>query len=60
MTHLETDSNFFGVTVSPYDRTVSQGGSGGGEGALMGMKGSCLGVGSDIGGSFRLFSRQKG
>jgi Asp-tRNA(Asn)/Glu-tRNA(Gln) amidotransferase A subunit family amidase len=60
MMHLETDSNFFGVTVNPYDRTVSPGGSSGGEGALIGMRGSCLGVGSDIGGSFHLFSRRRG
>lgn len=50
MMHLETDSNLYGVTVNPYDRNVTCGGSSGGEGALLGMKGSCLGIGSDIGG----------
>lgn len=50
MMHLETDSNLYGVTVNPYCSGVSAGGSSGGEGALIGMRGSCLGVGSDIGG----------
>ncbi|RFU28927.1 hypothetical protein B7463_g7421, partial [Scytalidium lignicola] len=53
MMHLETDSNLYGVTVNPYSREVSAGGSSGGEGALIGMRGSCLGIGSDIGGSIR-------
>jgi amidase len=50
MMHLETDSNLYGITVNPYNRDVSAGGSSGGEGALIGMRGSCLGIGSDIGG----------
>lgn len=50
MMHLETDSNLYGVTVNPYSRDTSSGGSSGGEGALIGMRGSCLGIGSDIGG----------
>ena len=50
MMHLETDSNLYGVTVNPYNRDVSAGGSSGGEGALIGMRGSCLGIGSDVGG----------
>lgn len=50
MMHLETDSNLYGVTVNPYNRDLSAGGSSGGEGALIGMQGSCLGIGSDIGG----------
>ena len=48
--HLETSSNLFGVTVNPYNRRLTAGGSSGGEGALLGMRGSCLGIGSDIGG----------
>jgi amidase len=48
--HLETDSNLYGVTVNPYNRDVSAGGSSGGEGALIGLRGSCLGIGTDIGG----------
>lgn len=50
MMHLETDSNLYGVTVSPYNRDLSPGGSSGGEGALIGLRGSCLGIGTDIGG----------
>ena len=50
MMHLETDSNLYGVTVSPYNSDLSAGGSSGGEGALVGLRGSCLGIGTDIGG----------
>lgn len=50
MMHLETDSNLYGVTVNPYNRNLSAGGSSGGEGALIGMRGSCLGIGTDVGG----------
>ncbi|KAF1982542.1 amidase [Aulographum hederae CBS 113979] len=51
--HLECSSNLYGVTVNPYNRALTSGGSSGGEGALLGIKGSCLGIGSDIGGSIR-------
>jgi amidase len=53
MMHLETDNNLYGVTVNPYNRDVSAGGSSGGEGALIGMRGSCLGIGSDVGGKLK-------
>jgi len=48
--HLECSSNLYGVTVNPFNRNLSSGGSSGGEGALIGLRGSCLGIGSDIGG----------
>ncbi|TVY76144.1 putative amidase [Lachnellula suecica] len=51
--HLETSSNLYGVTTNPYNTTLTSGGSSGGEGALIGFKGSCLGIGTDIGGSIR-------
>ncbi|KAL8907735.1 MAG: hypothetical protein Q9207_001218 [Kuettlingeria erythrocarpa] len=51
--HLETSNNLYGVTVNPFNRDLTSGGSSGGEGALLGLRGSCLGVGSDIGGSIR-------
>jgi amidase len=51
--HLETDNNLYGVTVNPFNRNLTAGGSSGGEGALIGMRGSCLGIGTDIGGSIR-------
>ncbi|KAJ9093427.1 hypothetical protein QFC21_006458 [Naganishia friedmannii] len=51
--HLETNS-YLGPTTNPYNRnTISAGGSSGGEGALIAMKGSPLGIGTDIGGSIR-------
>ena len=53
--HLETSSNLYGVTVSPYHKELSAGGSSGGEGALGGLRGSVLGVGSDIGGEYSRF-----
>lgn len=52
--HLETDSNLYGVTVNPYNRNLSAGGSSGGEGALIGLRGSCLGIGTDIGGKLQV------
>lgn len=51
--HLECSSNIFGVTTNPHNRNLTSGGSSGGEGALLGLKGSCLGIGTDIGGSIR-------
>ncbi len=51
--HLETSNNLYGETVCPFNRTLTSGGSSGGEGALLGLRGSCLGIGTDIGGSIR-------
>lgn len=51
--HLETSSNIYGVTVNPFNRNLTSGGSSGGEGALVGLRGSCMGIGTDIGGSIR-------
>ncbi|KAF2102446.1 putative glutamyl-tRNA amidotransferase subunit A [Rhizodiscina lignyota] len=51
--HLETSSNLYGETVCGFNRNLTSGGSSGGEGALIGMRGSCLGIGTDIGGSIR-------
>ncbi|EPY50597.1 acetamidase [Schizosaccharomyces cryophilus OY26] len=50
---LETSSNLIGVTVNPFNRKLTPGGSSGGEGALLGIRASVLGIGSDIGGSIR-------
>ncbi|KAK5044731.1 hypothetical protein LTR84_010505 [Exophiala bonariae] len=50
--HMDCSSHF-GRTLNPYNIYLTCGGSSGGEGALIGMKGSVLGVGSDIGGSIR-------
>jgi amidase len=51
--HLETSNNLYGETVCPFNRKLTSGGSSGGEGALVGLRGSCLGIGTDIGGSIR-------
>jgi Asp-tRNA(Asn)/Glu-tRNA(Gln) amidotransferase A subunit family amidase len=40
--HLETESNIYGRTVNPYNRNLTPGGSSGGEGALIGLRGSVL------------------
>lgn len=46
----ETFNNVFGRTLNPFNRRLTPGGSSGGEGALIGMNASPLGIGSDIGG----------
>ena len=48
--HLETDSNLYGVLVNPYNRDISAGDFSGGEGALVALQRSCLGIGTDVGG----------
>ena len=58
--HLECSNNIYGVTVNPYNTKLTCGGSSGGEGALLGLRGSCLGIGSDIGGSIRSPSANNG
>ncbi|KAK7427344.1 hypothetical protein QQZ08_006113 [Neonectria magnoliae] len=50
--HLESDS-LWGRVLNPFNIHLSAGGSTGGEAALIAMKGSVLGVGTDIGGSIR-------
>lgn len=51
---LDSDNNVFGRTLNPRDRRVTAGGSSGGEGALIAMRGSVLGIGTDVGGSIRI------
>ncbi|TAQ89074.1 hypothetical protein B7494_g2587 [Chlorociboria aeruginascens] len=51
---LDSDNNVFGRVLNPRNRMVTAGGSSGGEGALIAMRGSILGVGTDIGGSIRV------
>jgi Asp-tRNA(Asn)/Glu-tRNA(Gln) amidotransferase A subunit family amidase len=50
--HLESQS-FYGRTLNPHNLNLSPGGSSGGEAALLALKGSCMGIGSDVGGSIR-------
>jgi len=51
---LDSDNNLFGRVLNPRNKNVTAGGSSGGEGALIGMRGSILGVGTDVGGSIRI------
>lgn len=50
----ETVNNIIGYTTNPKNRNLSSGGSSGGEGALIGLRGSPAGFGTDIGGSIRI------
>lgn len=45
----ETVNNIIGRTLNPRNKNWSCGGSSGGEGALVGFRGSVIGVGTDIG-----------
>jgi amidase len=51
---LDSDNNVFGRVLNPRDTRLTAGGSSGGEGALIAMGGSILGVGTDVGGSIRI------
>lgn len=50
----ETVNNIIEYTTNPKNRYLAAGGSSGGEGALIALKGSPLGFGTDIGGSIRI------
>ncbi|KFZ07247.1 hypothetical protein V501_06627 [Pseudogymnoascus sp. VKM F-4519 (FW-2642)] len=54
MMTAESDNNLFGRVLNPHSLLLTAGGSSGGEGALLAMKGSIIGVGTDIGGSIRI------
>jgi len=56
----DTFNHVFGRTDNPWQRELSPGGSSGGEGALVALKGSICGVGTDIGGSVRIPSAMCG
>lgn len=51
--HMECHSNIYGITENPFNRDLTCGGSSGGEGAALGFGSSCVGLGTDIGGSIR-------
>ncbi|KAK6365144.1 hypothetical protein LTS17_011622 [Exophiala oligosperma] len=51
---IETISQLWGRTMNGFNRALVSGGSSGGEGALVGMYGSPLGIGTDIAGSIRV------
>ncbi|THZ13766.1 glutamyl-tRNA amidotransferas-like protein subunit A [Aureobasidium pullulans] len=50
----ETVNNITGRSVNPRNKHLSPGGSSGGEGANVGIRGGIIGVGTDIGGSIRV------
>jgi amidase len=51
---LDSHNNVFGRVLNPANLNLTAGGSSGGEGALIAMRGSVLGVGTDVGGSIRI------
>lgn len=51
--HLDSINNITGRGRNCYKTSMSPGGSSSGEGSIVGMKGSAIGIGSDIGGSVR-------
>ena len=50
----DSHNNVFNRTLNPHHLNLTAGGSSGGEGALSAMRGSILGVGTDIAGSIRI------
>ncbi|KAF7947380.1 hypothetical protein EAE96_008468 [Botrytis aclada] len=50
----ETRNNIIGYTPNPFNRQLTVGGSSGGEGGLLALRGSSVGLGTDIGGSTRV------
>ncbi|KAJ8595107.1 amidase [Rhizopogon salebrosus TDB-379] len=57
--HLESQSSY-GRVLNPHNTNLTPGGSSGGESALVAMKGSCMGLGTDGGGSIRVPSAHCG
>lgn len=54
MMTADSDNNIFGRTLNPHNLSLTAGGSTGGEGALIAMRGSPLGLATDIAGSNRI------
>ncbi|KAH8674568.1 amidase [Tricladium varicosporioides] len=54
MMTADSENNIFGRTLNPKNIKLTAGGSTGGEGALIALRGSILGVGTDIAGSIRI------
>lgn len=50
----ETTNNIVGSTINPFNRYLTAGGASGGEAALLAMRGSPIGWGTDIAGSIRI------
>ncbi|KAJ9139431.1 Amidase [Pleurostoma richardsiae] len=56
----ETENPLWGLTTNPIDPRYTPGGSTGGESALLYLKGSTVGWGTDIGGSIRIPAHMMG
>ena len=54
MMTADSDNNIWGRTLNPHNKGLTSGGSTGGEGALIAMRGSIAGIGTDIAGSIRI------
>jgi amidase len=54
MMTADSENNIWGRTLNPNNRSLTSGGSTGGEGALIAMRGSIAGFGTDIAGSIRI------
>ncbi|GIK07543.1 hypothetical protein Aspvir_003209 [Aspergillus viridinutans] len=54
MMTADSHNNVFGRVLNPHRRNLTAGGSTGGEGALIALRGSVLGIGTDIAGSIRI------
>ncbi|RAH66243.1 putative acetamidase [Aspergillus aculeatinus CBS 121060] len=53
-------NHVFGQSINAFNSRLISGGSSGGEGALIGTRGSVLGIGTDIGGSIRIPANLQG
>lgn len=51
---LDSCNFLFGRTLNPLNRQLTAGGSSGGEGVMVAMRGSMVGFGTDVGGSIRV------
>lgn len=56
----ETENPLWGLTVHPKNPEFTPGGSTGGEGTLLSLRGTVIGWGTDIGGSIRIPSHMNG
>ncbi|KAF5589021.1 general amidase [Fusarium subglutinans] len=52
--HIDCSNPIYGTTVNPHNRTLTCGGSSGGEGASLGLRCAVLGIGTDFAGSVRV------
>jgi amidase len=60
MMTADSDNNVFGRTLNPSNMNLTAGGSSGGEGSLIALRGSVLGMGTDVAGSIRIPSACNG